>query len=149
MREEIKSNITFEYETNKQTSIVIKRNNERIGRIWSQLSDGTTPYPHNKHDLDSIQICGFDKMSEIWGCGPFDGKKDCVIQFIDINDDYYKEQLEGYKNYVKGFTLKTMKELKTGAITLPYAQITIKDQVKELKSFQDWMQTGSMEYRSK
>ncbi len=100
----MKTNITFEFENENKTSVLIKRNGKDIGRVWSQNSspDHNTPYPHNDSEycLNSVQICGFDRMSEIWGCGPFAGKKDCVIHFVPHELEYYDNKKEKYKNYL-------------------------------------------------
>lgn len=103
----VKSNITFEFDGKSKTSVLMKRDGETIGRIWSQGSGDkhNTPYPHNDSEdcINSVQICGFDRISEIWGCGPFKGKKDCVIHFIPTNHEYYIRKKVDYERYVKGF----------------------------------------------
>jgi len=67
MAEEQKTEITFELEEGSNTSVLIKRNKETIGRVWSQSNGKTcnTPYPHDKstYCLNSVQICGFDRIS--------------------------------------------------------------------------------------
>jgi len=93
MKEQIHTKIWFEHEKGSKTSMLVKRGKETIGRVWSQQSDGWTPFPHNKdaYCFNSVQICGFDRMSEVWACGPFDGKKDCVIHFLPTEHKYYVE----------------------------------------------------------
>ena len=101
-----KTNLIFEFENKEQTSILVKRKDgEVIGRIWAQGKDGGFPYPHSSDEYckNSIQICGFDKISEVWACGPFQGKKDCVVHFIDMKSDYREAKLKKYENYVKEF----------------------------------------------
>jgi hypothetical protein len=135
--ENIKANITFELENKEATSVKIMRHGKTIGRLWSQLSDGTLPYPHRKN-IENVQLCGFDKMSEVWQCGPFSGHKDCVVTFLDTDSDTFRQrQVEGYKNYVnKFFTVesKVIPELDNRTVhhTKP-----CKDLLK-LKSFVEW-----------
>jgi DNA-directed RNA polymerase subunit RPC12/RpoP len=101
---ELKSKITFELET--PGLVKIMREGKQIGQVWSELPSGTTPYPHNESIpcLNSIQICGFDKMSEIWACGPFHGKKDCVVSFTPVSElmEYMERKTKSYLNYVQG-----------------------------------------------
>lgn len=94
------SKITFELE-DKHTIRII-RDGKKIGHFYSGDGRGAMPYPHDDsvYCLNSIQICGFDKISEVWGCGPFHGHKDVVINFIEEND-YIKQKTEGYLHYVK------------------------------------------------
>ena len=137
-----KTKITFEMNKNK-TEIDIMRHNKKIGHIWSQAEDGTTPYPHNNtiHCLNSVQICGFDDISAIWACGPFRGKKDCVIKFMPIDDNnYYQEKMKDYKEYVKGFFCTEIKHVKTRVEKIPYVEIKTKRELTELKSFHDFVQ---------
>jgi hypothetical protein len=142
-KESKKTNITFEYENKEQTSILVKRENKTIGRIWSKNNSGDTPYPNNNNhnSENSVQICGFDKMSEIWQCGPFTGKKDCVIHFRPLDDDWYKEQLEKYDKYVQNFYTIESKE-----ITRPNSKKFIHNKIEKtrdlskLKSFNEWVE---------
>ena len=94
----IKTNITFEKES--ETSINILRDGKHVGNIWSESKDGSMPY--SNETKDSIQICGFDTISEIWGCGIFKGHKDCVIEFFNIDSKEFKEQEQNkYKKYLQ------------------------------------------------
>jgi hypothetical protein len=98
----MKTKITFKLETD--TYISVMRNGKKIGHIYSQLKskDYNKPYPHteNEYCLNAIQICGFDKISEVWACGPFHGKKDVVIHFTpDI--EYIEKKKKLYKSYVE------------------------------------------------
>ncbi len=119
------TNITFEYENEDKTSVLMKRDGETIGRIWSQHGDGKhdTPYPHDQSEycLNSVQICGFDRISEIWGCGPFTGKKDCVIHFRPDSLEYYVTKKKEYRKYVENFLNKK------------------ENDVSSMQSFDDWV----------
>ena len=140
-----KTKITFKLNKNK-TSVDIIRHNKKIGHIWSQAEDGTTPYPYDNtiHTLNSVQICGFDDISQIWACGPFRGKKDCVIKFMPIDDnDYYQEKLKDYEEYVKGFFDSEIKELKTCGVRI--VNTKAKRKLTELKSFHDFVQHDGMD----
>jgi hypothetical protein len=93
------------FQLNSPTSVAIMRGDKQIGQIWSESSSGTTPYPHDNsiYCLNSIQICGFDKMSEVWACGPFSGHKDCVVHFLPTDENYYQEKKGQYSRYVRDF----------------------------------------------
>jgi len=122
----MKTEITFEYNNKEKTSIKIMRGKDFIGHIWSEQKDGTLPYPHDKskdYCKNSIQICGFDRISEIWSCGPFTGKKDCVVNFTPMGNEWHKEQLKQYEEYVK--------------------RILRLNKISKMKSYNDWIKTGS------
>ncbi len=120
-QEDEKTKITFKLIT--KTEIKIFQGKKEVGQIWSQYENNRTPYPHKntQYCLNAIQICGFDKMSEVWGCGIYKGKKDCVVSFMP-NTVWHDEQLKKYKEYLQ-------------------QAIAIKD-VKTVMSFKDWLQTG-------
>lgn len=84
------------------TYVKIMRDGEQIGQVWSEQPSGTTPFPHDESSycLNSVQICGFDKISETWGCGPFHGKKDCVVHFFP-KDPYFERKKKDYQIYVQ------------------------------------------------
>ena len=92
--------ITFELDS--KTSVKVLHNGTHVGNIWSQSKDGSTPYPHNDNPstLESIQICGFVRASEIWSCGIFTGTKDIVVRFNPMKDKYYDRYKSEYKDYV-------------------------------------------------
>lgn len=104
----VKTKITFKSESD--TYISIMRDDKKIGHIYSERKnvykvgedDDGHPYPHDDSEycLNSIQICGFDKISEVWGCGPFEGKKDVVIHFIP-NNEYIESKKKQYGYYIK------------------------------------------------
>ena len=48
---------------------------------------------------NAIQVCGFDRISEVWGCGLFQGKKDVVVSFTP-EGDYYEEKEKRYAHYL-------------------------------------------------
>ena len=139
------TNITFEYENKDKTSVKIIRNNKTIGRVWSEQlfkdSSLTLPYPHDKTNycINSVQICGFDKMSEIWSCGPFKGKKDCVIHFIPFEDKYYQEKRKKYFEYVKGFMESEIKEVE-GYPDMRITQLNEREDkpIETLQAFESW-----------
>ena len=104
----MKTKITFKLESD--TYISVLREGKIIGHIYSERKDiykvgeesGGHPYPHDNSEycLNAIQICGFDKISEVWGCGPFHGKKDVVIHFTP-NIEYINNKKKQYKFYVE------------------------------------------------
>jgi len=127
----MKSKITFkveatptEIQAEQITMIKVMRDGKQIGQIWSEQESGTTPYPHedSEYCFNSIQICGFDRMSGIWACGPFRGHKDCVVHFIPTDEEYYHRKLEGYHQYVKRYL------------------IDLKD-LEDMQNFNDWVRT--------
>lgn len=135
--------IHFEYEGEKQTSVLIKRGDKTIGRVWSEQSNGGLPYPSDAtktYCKNAIQICGFDKISEIWQCGPFKGKKDCVVSFLPIDDEYYQEKLKKYGEYVRGFIETEIKKLENGAGEFNMTEIKFRKHLYELKSFNEWIE---------
>jgi len=95
--------ITFELET--PTMVKVMRSGKQIGQVWSQQNEGTTPYPHDRdaYCLNSVQICGFDRISETWACGPFSGHKDCVIHFLPTDEEYYKNKKTEYSKYIENY----------------------------------------------
>ena len=142
IKEEEKTKMTFKLESD--TKVLVFQNGQEVGHIWSQDKSGGTPYPHTNHIccLNSIQICGFDKMSEVWACGVYKGKKDCVISFMPMNDGWYKEQLVKYGEYVKSFFDINVKKVKTPVRQCHTGEMNSREKIKELKSFRDWLQTG-------
>ncbi len=137
-----KTKITFK-ETGIDTKIDIMRNGKKIGHIWSQLDDGMTPYPHKEDGscLNSIQLCGFDTMSEVWGCGVFKGKKDTVINFLPEfkDNDYIKTKMSEYDEYVRRFFEIHVKLGTTGKDNFQYATMNTIRSLTELKSFNDFV----------
>jgi hypothetical protein len=93
-------------------------------------------------------MCGFDTVSPIWSCGPFAGKKDCVVHFLPIEDsEYHKKELVKYQEYVKSFfevKIET-KDLVGQKHHYPVFIQNEKADVSEILSFQDWLQIGSPE----
>ena len=141
----MKTKITFEFENEEKTSVLIKRDGKIIGRFWSEQPGQScnTPYPHDEstYCLNSIQICGFDRISQTWGCGPFAGKKDCVIHFIPDNEKYYKEKRKQYAEYVKNFFNGKISKIETGIETMNIAEIKCKENkdITSLQSFDHWV----------
>lgn len=124
IKDEEKTNITFELKN--PTEIKIMRKGVQIGQIYSQdQTDGMTPYPHNKNSycLNSIQICGFDKIKGPWACGPYAGHKDTVVYFRPTDDGFFTQKKEQYHKYVKSFISDE------------------KNDPSELLSFTDWIET--------
>jgi len=97
----MKTKITFEKKSD--TSIGVWREGKEIGCIWSEKSAGGMPYPHDDsiYCKNAIQICGFDAVSETWGCGIFKGKKDLVVSFDYIDDGYKNDQVRAYERYLR------------------------------------------------
>ena len=146
MMTERNTKLCFEKEKGSDTSIMIIRDGKSIGRIWSEVDSKETgiflPYPHDKdkeYCKNSVQICGFDNISQIWGCGVFEGKKDCVISFNTTDTEYDLQKLKEYEEYVKGFFTSRVKELKTGCSSFNVSEISGKGDFTRLKSFNDWL----------
>ena len=138
------SEITFEMENDSNTSFLMMRKGKAIGRVWSEsimLDKPFLPYPHDesKDGKNSIQICGFDNISEIWTCGQFGGKKDCVVSFNTKDSDYDKQRIKAYEEYVMTFFEPTVKKLKTGCETIHIGKMTKKKDMTTLKSFNEWL----------
>lgn len=112
--------ITFKQESDTYVSILL--NGKEIAHIYSQMKDGGHPFPHNdtEYCLTSVQLCGFDKCSEVWSCGVFHGKKDLVVNFSDNESEYMQQQAIEYKRYVRDFINKGVS-------------------VDKLKDFQSWV----------
>jgi len=127
----------------RHTDIEILRGGKKIGHIWSQKKDGTTPYPSDKSikTLNSIQICGFDKMSEVWSCGIFDSKKDCVVYFMPLDEQYHQEKLREYSKYVASFFDPEIKKFKTGYAEEEIVKMNRKEDkdFSQMKSFKEWL----------
>ena len=115
----MKTHITFKLENDNATSVAILQDGKQVGRVWSEHKDGTTPFPHDQteHTLNSIQLCGFDRQSEVWSCGPFEGKRDSCFTFI--NDVTSESSLIKYKLYVETF-------------------LQSHNPMSQLKNFNDW-----------
>ena len=141
----MKTKITFEFENEQKTSIKVMRDGKQIGRLWSEQTEGslTLPYPHNdiSYCYNSIQICGFDRMSEIWGCGPFQGKKDCVVHFTPVSEQYYQDKMKRYQEYVLSFFDKTAHKVDLGnndSIYVPDIKLKEDKHIGSMQSFDDW-----------
>lgn len=141
----MKTNITFEFENEQKTSVKVIRDNKQIGRIWSEQSDSPSlhlPYPHEdiSYCHNSIQICGFDRMSEIWGCGPFQGKKDCVVHFTPTTDKYYQDRMKRYQEYVLSFFDKNAHKVEFGREEMYVPDIKLREDkpIDTMQSFDDW-----------
>jgi hypothetical protein len=133
----MKTKITFEKESD--TEILIKRNGETIGQIWSEQKGSLDlPYPHSDTDYckNSIQICGYDRLEGSWACGVFDGKRDCVVHFIPVSE-YTEEQKKRYAEYVESFF--TTRNVHPQGIQ-PFNIVEPKKDVDfgQLKNFNDW-----------
>jgi len=132
------------FELESPTKVKIMRYGKQIGHIWSQAEDGWTPYPHKKTDycLNSVQLCGFDKMDGPWACGPFEGKRDLVAHFRDDSAEYMVQKAKEYCDYVKKFFKIEIKELKTGAGPFNVTKTEPKKDLTKLMNFDDWFRTG-------
>lgn len=136
----MKTVITFEFENDDKTSVRVKRDNQVIGRIWSE-ENSSLPYPsdESEYSKNSIQICGFDKMSEVWACGPFSGKKDCVIHFLPNDTKYHQRKSKEYSEYVKDFFSAESHEIIVGAETIRVGTVENKRDLSKLKNYNDWL----------
>ena len=82
--------LTFELDT--PYHITVKSGGIVVGRIWSRLGDGTSPYPHKEFE-ENIQVCGIERYVDTGQCGPFPDNTDMVIyfgsgKFVPGEDDY-------------------------------------------------------------
>jgi hypothetical protein len=136
------TNITFKLESPTYISVI--RDGIVIGQIFSQNENHPYPHDDSEYCLNSIQICGFDKMSEIWACGVFSGKKDCVVHFLPTDSEYYKRKSIEYSEYVKTFFSSTSNIIKTGVEEMQISKIVNKDgkDINKLMSFKDWLQVN-------
>lgn len=114
----MKTKITFKKDTD--TRILVLREGKEVGQIYSELSSGSLPFPHDEHECtkEKIQICGFDTASEVWSCGVIHGKKDITLRFADLSDDFHKTYRQRYIEYVN--------------------YLTKNDKLEQIKSFYDW-----------
>ena len=98
----IRSNITFRLDDPHYVTVL--NDGKEVGSIWSELGkEYRFPFPHNNHQINKIQICGFEDCSKIWGCGRYEGKKDLVLEFQDMTPNKYLERKEEeYRVYVQG-----------------------------------------------
>lgn len=138
----MKTKITFKLETD--TCVIIMRNGEHIGHMWSESKDGTLPYPHEKESgycQNSVQLCGFDKLDGPWACGPFAGKRDLVAHFRDDTGEYMVQKAKEYGEYVQKFFKTQAVELKSGAGTFHVARTEPRKELTTLKNFDDWFRT--------
>lgn len=117
----MKTKITFIQES--PTYVGIYLNGKAIGHIYSEMKDGTTPYPHDESEYckTSVQLCGFDNCSEIYNCGIFSGRKDLIVNFSDNKTPFMTQEEKEYRNYVKEF-------------------LESKIEMDKLVSFQTWVQ---------
>lgn len=140
---EERTKLSFELES--PTVCYIVRDGNRIARMWSQFDEGMTPYPHDKtsYCLNSVQICGFDKIAGPWACGPYPGQQDVVLHFFPIDDEWYKQQGERYAKYVQDFFTAETKMLRIGVGEFQVTDIKKKTNldIRKLKSFKDWLST--------
>lgn len=142
----MKTKIVFEFANEQKTEIKVIRDGEQIGRIWSEQheSEGrlNLPFPHEdiSYCHHSIQICGFDRISEVWGCGPFQGKKDCVVHFTPTKDQYYQDRMKRYQEYVLSFFHKTAHKVSFGPeeIYVPDIKLAEGKPIDTMQSFDDW-----------
>jgi len=99
-----KTRITFALVSKTLVNVYFDR--KHVGHIYSEDGDGGLPYPHeekNPRCKTSMQICGFDRCSEVWSCGVFHGKKDLVVGFQDTSGEFMDQQKEEYKRYIQEF----------------------------------------------
>jgi hypothetical protein len=134
------------FELNEEKTVCnIFRKDIHIGRVWAE-QDSLFPFPHDNtlYCKNSIQICGFDHMSEVWACGPFSGKKDCVVHFIPTDDEYYQQKSKEYAKYVQDFFKAETKTLHDGVGPFNVTDMKVRDgkDLGQLKSFRDWLATG-------
>ena len=73
--EDLAPPITFRMKTDR--CVEIMREGEVIGHIFYELTPGNLSYSGKR----SIQLCGFDTIAGIWGCGCFKGKNDLCVEF--------------------------------------------------------------------
>lgn len=134
------------FELTSPTRIGIMRDGVEIAYIYSQTKDGFTPYPHDKRTycLNSIQICGFDKLDGPWACGVLEGKTDVVLNFFPTDDAWYREKGEQYAKYVERFFKTKMNAYPvTEGMEQQIASVVRKDgiDIRKLRSFKDWLAT--------
>lgn len=67
--------ITFEKVSDTKFNVLL--DGEVVGDVWSKLTDGGTPHTGK----GNIQICGFYRVSEVWGCSRYNKSKDMCLDF--------------------------------------------------------------------
>ncbi len=70
--------ITFERVSDAMFTVLL--DGKKVGDIWSELPSGSK----STHGDGTIQICGFKKSSQIWGCGRYKDSKDMCLDFKDL-----------------------------------------------------------------
>lgn len=146
MTQEIHTELHFEFEKGQTTSVLVKRGEDIIGRVSAQNGD-LLPFPHDKtktYCKNSIQICGFDKISQVWQCGPFQGHKDCVVTFQPLKNEWHKDQLKEYEEYVKNFFAAKIRAVAVGDKTMHAVDVTFRKPVSKLMSYNEWSEHGDL-----
>ena len=92
--------ISFELVSNTKVNII--RDGKLIGHMFSQgEGDYDLPFPGDKSNnivLNSVQICGFNSLSEVWGCGVFQGTKDICLRWdYEVKPEYEQQQRNRYE----------------------------------------------------
>lgn len=102
-KKDVKSKIAFELVNKHYVKVLLL--GKEVGSFWSDLGEKSSlrfPYPHDEKQIDSVQLCGFDTCSAIWGCGRYEGKKDLVLTFEDkVSSEYWAEKEKDYAEYLK------------------------------------------------
>ena len=80
--QEVKENkITFQKVSDTMFNVLL--DGQKVGDIWSELSSGSK----STNGEGTIQVCGFQKVSPVWGCGRFSKSKDKCIDFKISKDN--------------------------------------------------------------
>jgi hypothetical protein len=136
-----KSRITFKQTSDTEVKVFL--DGKQVGNFWSQDDGGTFPYPHDESSDCSVQICGFDNISATWGCGIYQGTKDCVVGFLPKEDPNYIRYAEEYQQYIRGH-FKIVHEAPEGykGFIIP-PKIAMRDgkDVRKILPFNEWLQT--------
>jgi len=93
--------LKFDLKDNKHINIINEEDGRIVGRIYTP--SGTGEYIEN-----AIQVCGFSRAFELWGCGVFGDDKGKALQDIQLS----------FKDF-KSKTRKDMKGVNFGTKDIP------------------------------
>ena len=97
--------LKFDLKNKKHINIINEEDGRIVGRIY-------TPSGTGEDVEDAIQICGFSRAFELWGCGVFGDNKGEALQNIQLLFKDFKSKTVGGMN-------KDMSGVSFGAKNLP------------------------------
>ena len=102
--------IEFELVNNKEITIFGIENNERkeIGRIFTPSNNMENRKESGNSTSDNpkaIQVCGFTKIYDLWGCGVY-GKKENLIDKDELNKSIITQLINRKVTHYKDIQLQ-------------------------------------------